>query len=297
MKKMFMAVAFAATLFVGCNETKKNDGNFAKYATVKIGTENTAYIDAISIYGKEVLNLYRFAAMEADNIYWKQAFGDKQSLESLEDPRAREYALINYGPWDRITGKSFVEGFSDMPAGLLFYPSDMTQEEWEAFDDPDKNSPYTLIRRDHEGKLTTVWYHDEYKDNIDKICDYLKAAANLTIVPSVREYLLAKIDGLKTDSYEQSALKWLDTNDSKMDLVLGPSESSDDNLHGIKRSYGAYIILKNLSRTEQLHKFSAQMPEFQKSLPCKDEYKTFVPSTESVIYAGDALYYAGSANC
>ena len=95
MKKMFMAVAFAATLFVGCNETKKNDGNFAKYATVKIGTDNTAYIDAISIYGKEVLNLYRFAAMEADNIYWKQAFGDKQSLESLEDPRAREYALIN----------------------------------------------------------------------------------------------------------------------------------------------------------------------------------------------------------
>ena len=88
MKKMFMAVAFAATLFVGCNETKKNDGNFAKYATVKIGTENTAYIDAISIYGKEVLNLYRFAAMEADNIYWKQAFVDKQSLESLEDPRA-----------------------------------------------------------------------------------------------------------------------------------------------------------------------------------------------------------------
>ena len=116
MKKMFMAVAFAATLFVGCNETKKNDGNFAKYATVKIGTENTAYIDAISIYGKEVLNLYRFAAMEADNIYWKQAFGDKQSLESLEDPRAREYALINYGPWDRITGTSFVEGCSDMPA-------------------------------------------------------------------------------------------------------------------------------------------------------------------------------------
>ena len=223
MKKMFMAVALAATMFVGCNETKKNDGNFAKYATVKIGTENTAYIDAISIYGKEVLNLYRFAAMEADNIYWKQVFGDKQALENLEDPQAREYALVNYGPWDRITGKSFVEGFSDMPSGMLFYPSDMTQEEWDAFDAPDKYSPYTLIRRDHEGKLCTVWYHDEYHDNISKMCDYLKAAADLTIVPSVREYLLAKIEGLKTDSYEQSAYKWLDTNDSKMDLVLGPN--------------------------------------------------------------------------
>ena len=133
-------------------------------------------------------------------------FGDKQALESLEDPQQREYAMINYGPWDKISGKSFVEGFSDEPAGRLFYPSDMTQKEWEDFGDPNKLSPYTLIRRDLDGSLKTVWYHDEYRDNIDNICDYLKAAADLTIVPSVREYLLAKIDGLRSDSYEQSAI-------------------------------------------------------------------------------------------
>ncbi len=297
MKKTFIAAAVLTALLVSCGETRKDDSNFAKYETVKIGTENSAYVDAISIYGKEVLNLYRFAAMEADNIYWKQVFGDKQSLDNLENQSAREYAAINYGPWDRITGKSFVDGFSDMPAGKLFYPSDMTEEEWEAFDDPDKYSPYTLIRRDHEGKLTTVWYHDAYKDNVSKICNYLTAAADLTIVPSVREYLLAKAEGLRTDSYEQSALKWLEMEDSKMDLVLGPNESKDDELHGIKRSYGAYVMLKNVSRTAQLSKFSEQMPKFQASLPSLEEYKTFVPGTGSTIYVCDALYYAGAANC
>ena len=140
--------AVAATVLAACSEKKNNNGDYAKYASVNIGTENTAYIDAISIYGKEVLNLYRFAAMEADNIYWKQVFGDKQTLESLEDPQQREYAMINYGPWDKISGKSFVEGFANEPAGRLFYPSDMSVEEWEEFDDPDKSSPYTLIKRD-----------------------------------------------------------------------------------------------------------------------------------------------------
>ena len=113
----------------------------------------------------------------------------------------------------------------------------------------------------------------------------------------MREYLLAKIEGLKTDSYEQSAIKWLEMDDSKMDLVIGPNESDDDNLHGIKRSYSAYVVLKNLSRTEQLRKFSAMMPQFQKDLPCDDSLKTFNPGSESTIYVCDALYYAGAANC
>lgn len=297
MKKVFFTALACITLFVSCGQSKKQEWSAAKYATVEIGTDHTAYIDAISIYGKEVLNLYRFAAMEADEIYWKQVFGDKQVLESIQNPEIQEYAAINYGPWDRISGKSFVEGYTDMPAGMLFYPSDMTAKEWETFGDKDKYSPYTLIRRDDEGKLKTVWYHDEYQENIAKICDYLKAASTLTIVPSVKNYLLAKIEGLKTDSYEESELRWLDTDDSKMDLILGPEENNDDNLHGLKRSYTAYVVLKNPAQTEKVKRFGAMMPEFQAKLPCDPKYKTFVPGNESTIYVCDALYYAGAANC
>ena len=53
-----------------------------------------------------------FAADEVDKIYWQQNFGDKESLlSSLADPAAVEYARINYGPWDRIDGKPFVDGY------------------------------------------------------------------------------------------------------------------------------------------------------------------------------------------
>ena len=110
----------------------------------------------------------------------------------------------------------------------------MTVEEFEAWDNPDKNSPYTLIRRAADGSLEAVWYHDAYKSYIEKIDNYLKVAADITIKPSVREYLLAKAEALKTDSYYDSSIAWLDMDDSKMDLVIGPNEVTDDQLLGIK---------------------------------------------------------------
>ena len=294
-KILLTSLCLAAVVSCG-NRAPKSElqKKIDSYAVFQIGSP---YMEGISDNGKEVLNLFRKAADEVDNIFWEQTFGDKNAIMSMPDGPAKDFALINYGPWDKISGKSFVEGFANEPAGRLFYPSDMSVEEWEEFDDPDKSSPYTLIKRDVDGSLKTVWYHDEYKDNINKICDYLKAAADLTIVPSVREYLLAKIDGLRSDSYEQSAIKWLEMGDSKMDLVLGPNESSDDHLHGIKRSYSAYVVLKNLERTEQMRKFSAMMPELQAALPCQEKYKGFNPGSASTIYVCDALYYAGAANC
>lgn len=36
-------------------------------------------------------------------------------------------------------------------------------------------------------------------------------------------------------------MAWLDMDDSKMDLVIGPNEAADDQLLGIKRSYEALV--------------------------------------------------------
>ena len=141
-------------------------------------------------------------------------------MNAISDPFQKTFAEINYGPWDRSTGKSFVDGYNDCPPGAGFYPADMTAQEFAAFDNPDKNSPYTLIRRSADGSLETVWYHDAYKEHIDKIANYLKAAADITIKPSVKEYLLSKAEALKTDSYYESSLAWLDMDD--MNAERGP---------------------------------------------------------------------------
>ena len=285
--KKYLIFAMALGLAVSCGNSTKEpvQSMLSEYATVEIGKEDTPLLQGISDNGREVLNLYRFAAIEAGNIYWQQAFGDKAALDSLEDASVKQYAMINYGPWDRMTGKAFIEGYGERPAGLNFYPEDMTAEEFEAFDDPLKNSPYTVIRRAEDGSLKCVWYHDAYKENIEKICNYLRAAADITIVPGVKDYLLAKADALATDNYYESDCKWLDM-DSKMDLVLGPSEAKDDNLYGIKRSYDAYVVLKDLDR-------SAALAEFSKRIA--DTEATESPVKNDIIVC-DALYYAGSAD-
>lgn len=294
MKKLMLSLV-ALSVIAACDNEQKSSiqRKVDEYKTVRIAAPD---LSGISDNGKEVLNLYRFAADQADSIYWKQAFGDKSEMTALTDEATRTFAMINYGPWDRITGETFVNGYGARPAGLNFYPADMTAEEFEAFDDPDKSSPFTLLRRNAEGGLETVWYHDAYKENINKICSYLKAAADITIRESVRNYLLKKIDALRSDNYYDCDLAWLDMEDSKMDLILGPDEVSDDQLLGLKASYEAFVLLKDEKQTENLKKIITHLPEFQASLPCADEYKTFAPGAESRIHACTALYYAGQAN-
>lgn len=264
------------------------------YAVYQIGSP---YMEGLTDNGKEVLNLFRLAADEVDNIYWQQAFGDKGVFLSMPDGPEKDYAMINYGPWDRLDNNAvFIEGYGERPAGAQFYPEDMTREEFDAFEDSAKFSPYTLIRRGDDGKLKTVWYHDAYKESIDKICRLLEGAATITIKESVRNYLNKRIEALKTDDYYESDLAWMDMKDSKMDFVIGPIEDYEDGINGIKAAYESFILLKDLKRTEELTKYIAMLPDLQKSLPCAPEYKTFVPGTESDMFVYDAIYYSGDAN-
>lgn len=294
MKRIVLAMMLLP-LVVSCNTGSKSavQKKADEYALVKIAAPD---LSGITDNGKEVLNLYKFAADQADSIYWMQSFGDKKAIESLTDEDLKEFALINYGPWNRVDGEPFIECYGHEPAGANFYPADMTSAEFDALEDPAKSSPYTIIRRTPEGALETVWFHDAYKHNIDKICNYLIAAADITIKESVRNYLLSKVDALRTDNYYDSDCAWLDMTDSKMDLIIGPNEINDDHLYGMKRSYEAYVLLKDIKRTELVNTFADMLPDFQKALPCEEQYKTFVPGKDSDIYTYDAIYCSGHAN-
>ena len=293
--KRLLVVAAALSLAVSCTRDRVDVGRLVEnYALVTIPAPD---LTGITDNGKEVLRLYRMAADEVDQIYWRQYFGDGEAfLGALADPSEKLYAEINYGPWDRIDGKPFLPGYGSKPEGACFYPADMTAEEFGKWDNPDKNSPYTLVQRADDGTLKTVWYHDAYADRIAQIEAYLQRAADVTIKESVRHYLLQLIEGLKTDDYYESNKAWLEMNDSKMDLVLGPIEAVDDAVYGTKASYGAYVLLKNLQRTEELDALSARMPELQQMLPGDPANHDFVPGAESDIFSCNVLYCSGYTN-
>lgn len=255
-------------------------------------------MENLSDKDKEVLNLFRAAGKVIDDLFWKQTFGDRSVLDGITDPAAKDYIMINYGPWDRLADNApFVSGYGEKPLGANYYPSDITAEEFAAFSDPDKNSLYTVLRRDAEGNLKCVWYRDEYKAELDLICRYLEEAAAITDNQGLKNYLLKRVQAFRTDDYLESDLAWMDMKDSKIDVVIGPIENYDDKLNEAKAAYECFILLKDEERSAELAKYVSLLPELQKMLPCPEEYKTFVPGTSSDLNVYDAIYYSGDCNC
>ena len=295
MKKIiFLAMAITA-MTACCNECEKQlQEKVESYAVVEV---TSPLYDALSENDKKIVALFREAADIMDGLFWKQTFGDKGLIDALPEGYAKEYAYINYGAWDHLDdNKPFIEGYGVKPLGCQYYPQDMTMEEWNAFDDPDKLSLYTVIRRDENGALKTVWYRDEYKEELDKVCALLEEAASLTTNEGMRTYLTERVKAFRTDDYLASDLAWMDMKDCNMDLVIGPIENYDDHLFEAKAAYEAFILLKDEARSANLAKYVALLPVLQQMLPCPAEYKTFVPGTSSDLNVYDAIYYAGDCN-
>ncbi len=311
MKKFnLLFMSFLVILFViGCtsgnqkkSEQQSNENgeltpmqkNLQRYATVKL----TSDISKLTDNDKQMLKLLFKASKLMDDIFWMQNVGNKEEfLGKISDPDTKKYAEINYGPWDIMDDlKPFVEGYGEKPAGAEFYPHDMTKEEFEAFNDPDKTSQYTLIRRDENGGLKTVWYHEAYKDQIDKAADLLKQAAKLSEDKEFGHYLDLRAEALLTDNYEASDMAWLDVHNNTIDLVIGPIENYDDALFGYKAAQEAYILIKDKAWSEKLAHYTQFLPELQKELPVDAKYKQETPGSDAELNAYDVVYYAGDCN-
>ena len=294
--RLLLTVAAGAAVLSSCSDNEKIDlqHKVSEYAVVEL---NSPLMENLSDKDRQVLNLFRTAAVITDGLFWQQTFGDKSEMEALGSQAARDYAMINYGPWDRLDNNSpFISGYGAKPSGANYYPQDITPEEFAAFSDPAKNSPYTVLRRDESGNLKCVWYRDEYRESLDKICRCLEEAAMITENEGLKNYLLKRVQAFRTDEYYESDLAWMDMKDSNIDIVIGPIENYDDKLNELKTSYECFILLKDEERSAELTKYVSMLPDLQKMLPCPEEYKTFVPGTSSDLNVYDAIYYAGDCN-
>jgi len=275
-------------------ETTENNYPMAEYADFTLTTD----LSHLSDNQKEMLLLLFEAADLTDEIFWLQNVGEEEAfLASIEDPELRQYAKINYGPWDELNNLTpFIEGYGPKPAGAEFYPHDMTKEEFGVFENEDKTSLYTLIRKDESGALTTVWYHNAYKERTDKIAALLEEAAQLADDPGFANYLTLRAEALRTDDYFESDMAWIDMKDNLIDLVIGPIENYTDGLFGYKAAHEAYILIKDVEWSEKLAKYAAFLPQLQTELPVDPIYKAEVPGSDVDLNAYDAIYYAGDCN-
>ena len=292
-----LGVATVASTLFSCSTQQQESPMKAKveeYAQVELKSD---LVNNLNDKEKELVKIFFQVGEITDDLFWQQTFGDKSQLDTITDSYAKEFAMIHYGACDRLdNNKPFLAGYGEKPAVCNYYPHDITAEEFDAFEDANKNSWYTVIRRNEDGSLKSVWYHEAYAEEIGRICALLEKAVTLAEDPGLKNYLEKRIEAFKTDDYLESDLAWMDMKDSKIDFVTGPIESYDDKFQETKASYESFILLKDEARSKDLAKFVAMLPALQKELPCAPEYKTFVPGTSSDLNVYDAVYYAGDCN-
>lgn len=294
---LLLIAAFTACQQPAPKETKQQDPMdelLNKYVHVPL----TSDISHLNDNEKQMLRLLFQTADLMDEIFWLQNVGEKDAfLAGIADPKAKEFAKLNYGPWDELDNqKPFIEGTQPKPAGAQFYPADMSKEEFEQFDDPNKTSQYTVIVRDTDGKLKCVWYHEYYADRINKAADLLQQASKLAGDAEFADYLRLRAEALLSDDYLASDMAWMAVKNNKVDFVVGPIENYTDALFGYKAAQESYILIKDIVWSDRLSRYAQFLPDLQKQLPVEDIYKKEVPGSDADLNAYDVVYYAGDCN-
>jgi hypothetical protein len=315
-RKRWISVPVVAALVVGLSacqgdpskagaspagETETPIGRkLAQYTTVRL----TSDLEKLSENERRMIPLLIDAARHMDAIYWRQAYGNKDSLlQSLGDKEVRRYTEINYGPWDRLDNNTpFVQGVGPKPKGAGFYPRDLSKEEFEAAAAKSPTlakalrSQYTMVQRDSTGALVAIPYHQAFAGQVAPAAAKVREAAALAEDPGLRRYLELRARALENDEYQPSDLAWLDMKDNTIEVVIGPIETYEDQLFGYKAANEAFVLIKDKEWSGRLARYAAMLPSLQSELPVPAAYKREKPGSDSDLNAYDAVYYAGDAN-
>jgi hypothetical protein len=266
-------------LFSACSKQAETPASMLQsYALVPLSVDLGELQDG----DREALAQLKLAAAPVERIYWQQVFPGiaavSRQLEQSGTPEDRAklaFLQINYGPWDRLRNNRNFLGGEDRPPGAAFYPHDVGGIDFEEYlmRQPALKrlleSPTTLVTRSADGGLQAVPYEQAYKADLEEAAARLEAAAAASRRPVFRTFLIERARALRQGNYRHSDELWVGLREEPLDIVIGPIETSEDQLLGIKAAYQAAVLVRDVSGSRDLTRVLAWADEFLPALGFK----------------------------
>src|SRR5580704_672675 len=238
----------------------------------------TADVSTLPPAEKRALEAVIAAARSLDPIFDRQAWSTYPAHRArLEQDRSDHGRLVlSYfdlmrGPWVRQDHfKPFAVDRAH-PAGAGFYPEDLTADAFKAYvvQHPEQKealeSLTTVVVRSGD-RLETVPYSKAYAEWLRPAAAKLLEAAAATQNRSLAKFLASRAAAFGTDEYRQSDKDWMDV-DSRVEPTIGPYETYDDDLLGLKASFEAYITVSDPGASAKLARYKKLLPDMEKNLP------------------------------
>ncbi|MBA3549364.1 MAG: hypothetical protein H0T76_23060 [Nannocystis sp.] len=259
-------------------------------------------IDHLSPAEQATLDKLVTAARKMEPIFDRQSWAGNPALRERiikeGNPFKLEYFDIMRGPWDRQDHFAPFATEYPHPPGAGFYPEDLSVDDFKRWisDHPADKAAFesltTVIRRTSTG-LTAVPYSEAYREWLGPAAELLRQAAATTENKSLKKFLESRAAAFASDDYYQSDKDWMDL-DSPVEITIGPYETYEDELLGLKASFEAFVTVSDPKASADLARFKNYLPDMEQHLPIPDELKT-KRGSESPIRVVDLVYSSGEA--
>jgi hypothetical protein len=212
-----------------------------------------------------------------------------------------DYFQMMRGPWDRQDHFSPFAINIPHPPGAGFYPPGLKVDEFKAYVEQNPamraelEGLFWLVRRDARDptKLVPVAYSEAFAEWLEPAAQQLEAAAALTENKSLATFLSSRAAAFRSDDYYQSDKDWMDL-DSRVEITIGPYETYEDELLGLKASFEAFVTVSDPAASKKLGIYKDWLPKMEANLPVAKAVKT-KRGAESPIRVVDLVFTSGDA--
>ncbi|NVB37994.1 hypothetical protein G6O69_09135 [Pseudenhygromyxa sp. WMMC2535] len=253
------------------------------------------------------------AAKLLDPIFSRQVWAENPSREaeliaaaeaegaSEADALRLAYFQIMRGPWDRQEHFSPFAVQIPHPPGAGFYPPGLSADEFQAYVEQNPamraelEGLFTVVQRDPKdpARLVPVAYGQAYRQWLEPAAAKLEAAAAATQNESLATFLRSRAAAFGSDDYYQSDKDWMDL-DSRVEITIGPYETYEDQLLGLKAAFEAFVTVSDPEASKKLAVYKDWLPKMEQHLPVPKKVKT-KRGSESPIRVVDLVYSSGDA--